>query len=249
LPRSASTAASPTKRPLIGITTRLNTDNTFYLRRFYGEAVEGAGGLPVYIPLIPKHGYLETLSDKLDGLLLSGSASDLNPALYGQEPHLNLGVVTAERDETDMIMLEIAEERALPVLGICFGLQSLNVSRGGTLIQDIEAEVADALEHDQEHASNQLTHEIEIEPDSLLAGLAGSKIARVNSSHHQAIAAVGRDLQVLARTSDGVIEAVIDPRQDRFVLGVQWHPEVGWENDRFSQAIFKVFIEASVRNE
>jgi putative glutamine amidotransferase len=249
LPRPASTAASPTKRPLIGITTRLNTDNTFYLRRFYGEAVEGAGGLPVYIPLIPRHGYLETLSEKLDGLLLSGSASDLNPALYGQEPHPNLGVVTAERDETDMIMLEIAEERALPVLGICFGLQSLNVSRGGTLIQDIEAEVAHALEHDQEHASNQLTHEIEIEPDSLLAGLAGSKIARVNSSHHQAIAAVGRDLQVLARTSDGVIEAVIDPRQDRFVLGVQWHPEVGWENDRFSQAIFKVFIEASVRNE
>ena len=128
LPRSSSTAASPAKHPLIGITTRLNTDNTFYLRRFYGEAVEGAGGLPIYIPLIPRRSYLESLSDKLDGLMLSGSASDINPELYGQERHPNLGTVTTERDETDMILLEIAEERALPVFGICFGLQSLNVS-------------------------------------------------------------------------------------------------------------------------
>ena len=247
MPRSSSTAASPAKHPLIGITTRLNTDNTFYLRRFYGEAVEGAGGLPIYIPLIPKRSYLESLSDKLDGLMLSGSASDINPELYGQERHPNLGTLTAERDETDMILLEIAEERALPVFGICFGLQSLNVSRGGTLIQDIEAQVSNPLKHN--HASDQITHEIEIEPDSLLARLADAKIAAVNSSHHQAIAEVGRDLQVMARASDGVIEAVIDPRPDRFVLGVQWHPEVGWENDRFNQAIFKVFIEASVRNE
>ncbi|MCI0665180.1 MAG: gamma-glutamyl-gamma-aminobutyrate hydrolase family protein [Acidobacteria bacterium] len=205
--------------------------------------------MPIYIPLIPRRRYLESLSDKLDGLMLSGSASDINPELYGQERHPNLGTVTAERDETDMILLEIAEERRLPVFGICFGIQSLNVSRGGTLIQDIEAQVSDALEHEQEHAANQLTHEIEIEPDSLLARLAGSQIAMVNSSHHQAIAEVGSNLQVLARASDGVIEAVIDPRPDRFVLGVQWHPEVGWENDRFSQALFNVFIEASVRNE
>src|SRR5215510_9694236 len=140
LPRSSSTAALPTKRPLIGITTRLNADNTFYLRRFYGEAIEGAGGLPIYIPLIPRRKYLESLSEKLDGLLLSGSASDLNPALYGQAPHPNLGTVVAERDESDMILLEIAEERALSVFGICFGVQSLNVSRGGTLIQDIGAQ-------------------------------------------------------------------------------------------------------------
>src|SRR5215475_11381191 len=175
LPRSFSTAASPAKCPLIGITTRLNTDNTFYLRRFYGEAVEAAGGLPIYIPLIPRRRYLENLIEKLDGLLLSGSASDLNPGLYGQAPHPNLGIVVAERDETDLILLGIAEERALPVFGICFGVQSLNVSRGGTLIQDIGAQVSGALEHDQEDASNRLTHEIEIEPDSQLAVLAGSR--------------------------------------------------------------------------
>jgi putative glutamine amidotransferase len=238
-------ASSATSRPLIGITTRLSAEETFYLRRYYAEAVEGAGGAPVYIPLIPDRAYLSALCERLDGLVLSGSNSDLDPVYYGEEPHQKLGAVLPDRDETDLILLEVAEQRALPVLGICFGMQSLNVARGGSLIQDLASQTPEALKHEQGQIVNRPSHHIRIEPRSLLAELAGSEKARVNSSHHQAINKVGRDLQVIARAPDGVIEAIIDTRSDRFALGVQWHPEVGWEKDKFSQAIFKNFIEAA----
>jgi putative glutamine amidotransferase len=155
------------------------------------------------------------------------------------------GTVVPERDETDLQLLAIAEARKMPVLGICFGLQSLNVARGGTLLQDIETQVTGALKHEQGKAYDRPSHSIRIEADSLLAQLAGGESARVNSSHHQAIKDVGQNLRVIARAHDGVIEAVEDPRPDRFVLGVQWHPEIGWQSDKLSQAIFRRFVEAS----
>jgi putative glutamine amidotransferase len=175
--------------------------------------------------------------------VLSGSNSDLDPVYYGEEPHQKLGAVLPDRDETDLILLEVAERRAMPVLGICFGMQSLNVARGGSLIQDLASQLPEAFKHEQGQVINRPSHHIRIETHSLLAELAGAETARVNSSHHQAINKVGRDLQVIARAPDGVIEAIIDARSDRFALGVQWHPEVGWEKDKFSQAIFKKFIE------
>lgn len=236
-------------RPLIGVTTRLDTQDTFYLRRYYAEALEAAGAAPVYVPLIPDREYLAALAERLDGLMLSGSNSDLDPVYFGEEPHPKLGSVTPERDETDLILLEIAERRAAPMLAICFGMQSLNVARGGTLVQDIESQVPNAIQHEQGHEQGQVynrpSHHVRIEADSTLAQLAGSETARVNSSHHQAVNRVGRDLRVIARAPDGVIEAIVDTRPDRFVLGVQWHPEIGWERDQFSQAIFKRFIEAA----
>ncbi len=232
-------------RPLIGVTTRLDTQDTFYLRRYYAEALEAAGAAPVYVPLIPDREYLAALAERLDGLMLSGSNSDLDPVYFGEEPHPKLGSVTPERDETDLILLEIAERRAAPMLAICFGMQSLNVARGGTLVQDIESQVPNAVKHEQGQVYNRPSHHVRIEADSTLAQLAGSETARVNSSHHQAVNRVGRDLRVIARAPDGVIEAIVDTRPDRFVLGVQWHPEIGWERDQFSQAIFKRFIEAA----
>ena len=230
-------------RPLIGITTRLDEQNTFYLRRYYAEAVEFAGGIPVYIPLIPNREYLEVLTARLDGLMLPGSNSDIDPAYYDEDPHPKLGPVVPERDQTDLALLEIAEARAMPILAICFGMQSLNVSRGGTLIQDIESYVSEPIKHEQGQVYNRPSHRIMIEPESLLAQLTGGNSARVNSSHHQAIKQPGRNLRVIARAHDGVIEAVIDTRPDRFVFGLQWHPEIGWESDKLSQAIFKRFIE------
>lgn len=237
--------ANSPQRPLIGITERLNAENTFYLRRYYAEAVEAADGVAVHIPLIPKREYLAALGDRLDGLVLSGSNSDLDPAFYGEEPHPKLGPVVPERDETDLILLEIAEARAMPVLGICFGMQPLNVSRGGSLVQDIETQVVNPIKHEQGQVANRPSHGIKIEADSLLAQLAGGETARVNSSHHQAVKDIGRNLRVIARAADGVAEAVIDTRGDRFVLGVQWHPEIGWQRDRLSQAIFGKFIEVA----
>jgi putative glutamine amidotransferase len=232
-------------RPLIGITTRLDiAQNTFYLRRYYAEAISAAGGTPVYIPLIGREA-LSALANRLDGLLLSGSNSDLDPALYGQEPKPRLGPVVDERDSTDLLMLELTEARRVPVLGICFGMQSLNVSRGGSLIQDLQSEVEGALKHEQDAPYDRTSHAIRIESDSLLARLAGGTDARVNSTHHQALGEVGINLRVVARAADGVIEAVEDTRPDRFVLGVQWHPEYGWEKNELSRAIFKSFVTAA----
>jgi putative glutamine amidotransferase len=247
LPRANSLETAP-KRPLIGITERLNAEDTFYLRRYYTEAVEAAGGIPVHIPLIPNREYLAALCDRLDGLVLSGSNSDLDPAFYGEEPHPKLGTVIPERDEVDLALLEIAERRVMPVLGICFGMQSLNVARGGSLVQDIETQVVNPIKHDQGQVYDRPSHQIEIESSSLLAQLAGDRTVRVNSSHHQAVKNVGRNLRVIARATDGVIEAIVDTRADRFVLGVQWHPEIGWRRDRFSQAIFSKFVEASAHH-
>jgi putative glutamine amidotransferase len=153
--------------------------------------------------------------------------------------------VLPERDETDLILLEVAERRAMPVLGICFGMQSINVARGGSLIQDLASQMPEAIKHEQGQTINRPSHHIRIETGSLLAELAGGETARVNSSHHQAVGKIGRDLRAIARAPDGVIEAIIDPRPDRFALGVQWHPEIGWEKDKFSQAIFNKFIEAA----
>lgn len=240
------TTTAVNRRPLIGITTRLDLANsTFYLRRYYAEAIAASGGVPVYIPLVNDREVLTSLAGRLDGVLLSGSNSDLDPAFYGEEPRPKLGHVVDERDSVDLFMLQYAEATRLPLLGICFGLQSLNVSRGGSLIQDIETELAEPLKHEQEAPFDRPSHAIRIESGSLLETLARGLDARVNSTHHQAIKSVGRNLRVVARALDGVIEAVEDVRGDRYVFGVQWHPEVGWNGNSLSVAIFDSFIAAS----
>src|SRR5262245_56969884 len=130
----------PERRPRIGIPMRIELEtDRFYLSRHYSEAVEGAGGVPVQIPLIPSAEYLREVVDGLDGILLPGSDSDIDPLRYGREPHPKLGSVHPIKDQTDLLLLGEAEERAMPVMGICFGIQVLNVSRGGTLIQDLES--------------------------------------------------------------------------------------------------------------
>jgi putative glutamine amidotransferase len=231
-------------RPAVGITTRLDvTRNTFYLRRYYAEAIAASGGTPVHIPLIPDRAYLRDLAGRLDAVVLSGSDSDVDPMRYGETPHPALGSLVPERDLTDFLMLEFAEELKLPVLGICFGIQSLNVSRGGSLIQDIDAQVNGALRHEKGDLPDLASHSVRLEPESLLARLSGSENAIVNSSHHQAVGRVGSNLEVIARSEDGVVEALVDPRPDRFVLAVQWHPEMGWEKDALSKAIFQRLIE------
>ena len=141
-----------------------------------------------------------------------------------------------------MMLYAAAEARQLPVFAICFGIQSLNVYRGGTLIQDIDSEVKEPLKHMQGDLFWRRSHSINITEDSLIARLANSTHTTVNSHHHQAIDIVGRDLEPIAWAPDGVVEAVINTKPDQFVLGVQWHPEVGWQNDPLSQALFKHFI-------
>lgn len=231
-------------RPRIGITMRIELEtNRFYLARYYSEAVEAAGGLPVHIPLIPRPEFISGVMAELDGLLLPGSDSDVDPLRYGREPHPQLGHVHPEKDETDLLALAEVEKSSMPLFAICFGAQSLNVSRGGTLIQDIVSQHENAIKHEQGTPRDRHSHRVRLLEDSRIGQLAGSESAPVNSHHHQAIETLGTQLVATAWAPDGIIEAVEDPRGDRFVMGVQWHPELGWERDSLSLALFKRFID------
>src|SRR5678815_75156 len=138
------------RRPRIGIPMRIElTTDRFYLSRYYSEAVEVAGGAPVHISLIPKADYIDSVVAALDGVLLPGSDSDVDPLRYGQQPHPKLGAVHPIKDETDLLLIEAAERKRIPVFAICFGMQVLNVSRGATLIQDIGSQVPEAIKHEQ----------------------------------------------------------------------------------------------------
>jgi len=217
----------------------------FYLARMYAEAVQAAGGVPVHVPLIPEPAYLTDLLGRLDGVLLPGSASDVEPKLYGHEPHQKLGAVHALRDETDMILLEEVERRSIPLLAICYGMQVWNVHRGGTLIQDIASEAPEALKHEQGAPRDRRSHKIRVAVSSKLANFTSEAEMYVNSHHHQALNAIGRGLRAVAWTSDNLVEAVEDTREGCWALGVQWHPEIAWSEDHFSQAIFRGFVNAA----
>ena len=230
-------------RPIVGIPCRYQWETCYYeLRETYADALYAAGATPLLLPLIPKAQFIESVVDRLDAVCLSGAVNDVDPLLYGREPKPALGPVVPRRDETDMMLLSAAEERRLPVLAICFGIQSLNVYHGGTLIQDITTEVQGAIKHMQGDMFTRRAHSINITEDSLLAKLACATQTTVNSHHHQAVDIVGRDLEPIAWAPDGVIEAVIGTKPDQFVLGVQWHPEVNWHEDPLSQAIFQHFV-------
>jgi len=219
-----------------------HTTDRFYLSRHYSEAVAAAGGAPVHISLIPDADYIDAAVDSLDGILLPGSDSDVDPLRYGQQPHPALGTVQTIKDETDLLVIQALEKRRLPLLAICFGMQVLNVSRGGTLIQDIGSQVPEAIKHEQGAPRDRPSHRIKMLENSKLSEIAGSSDSIVNSHHHQAIESVGADLIATAWTNDGIIEALEDPRADRFVLAVQWHPELGWEKDLLSQRLFRAFV-------
>ena len=224
----------------------LATDR-FYLSRHYSEAVEAAGGAPVQISLIPNFDYVDAVVDGLDGILLPGSDSDVDPLRYGQQPHPELGSVHTIKDETDLLVIEAAERRELPIFAICFGMQVLNVSRGGTLIQDIRSQVKDAIKHEQGVPRDRPSHRVRLSEQTKLSNIAGTLDAVVNSHHHQAIESLGANLVATAWATDGIVEALEDPRPDRFIVAVQWHPELGWQNDLLSQRLFRAFVDETVK--
>jgi putative glutamine amidotransferase len=239
------------ERPRIGLTMRLELEtDRFYLGRDYSEALAAAGAVPLHIGLIPDEEYIRAALAGLDGVLLPGSDSDVDPLRYGRDPHRFLGKVVPVKDETDALVLEEIERRGMPLLAICFGMQILNVSRGGTLIQDIHSEMPGAIKHEQGAPRDRPSHTVRLLPGSMLEAMAGTAEeggarALVNSHHHQAIETVGRELVATAWTSDGLVEALEDARPDRFTLAVQWHPEMGWKKDDLSLKIFRRFVGAA----
>jgi putative glutamine amidotransferase len=229
-------------RPLIGITMRLEqSTRRFYLGRDYCEAIFAAGGSPVHIPLIPEKSFIDEIVSRLDGVLLPGCDSDPDPALYGEDPHPKLGMVVPEKDATDLLVIAAAELQAIPIFGICYGMQILNVSRGGSLIQDINSQVENANKHDQGIPRERNSHRIRIENGSLLAELAANETVSVNSHHHQAVREVGNGMKATSWTSDGVIESIEDV-ETRPIFAVQWHPELSWQRDLVSKGLFERFV-------
>ncbi|MGN6188160.1 MAG: gamma-glutamyl-gamma-aminobutyrate hydrolase family protein, partial [Conexibacter sp.] len=184
---------------------------------------------------------IEDFLDAVDGLVLSGGP-DIDPAAYGQPPHPCLGPTEPRLDAFELALAQAADRRGTPILAICRGAQLLNVARGGTLIQHLPDVVGDAIQHRQREPADALTHAVEVEADSRLAQLLGWTEGRVNSFHHQAVDALGRDLRVSARAPDGVIEAFELPEHP-FAIAVQWHAEylVGWPQH---VVLFDAFIDA-----
>jgi putative glutamine amidotransferase len=231
-------------KPWIGIPTRYHEKSEYIGQiRHYLDVVLWAGGLPLMIPTTDDRSVVEEYVQRVQGILLPGSPTDIDPQHYGAAPHERLGKLYPDRDATDFAILDLVEKRpSVPVLGICFGVQSLNVHRGGSLVQDIPAVVAKPEKHDENDGKPPARHVIRIAEDSVVGRLAGGAELEVNSYHHQAVEKPGRNLRAVAFANDGVIEAVEDTA-GRFVLGVQWHPERGWKEDPFSKALFTTFIE------
>lgn len=197
----------------------------------YVHAVERAGGAPIILP-IQSAGTKELLS-RVDALVLSGGP-DVDPARYGAEPDENTQAPRKERDAFELALLEKATDSDKPTLAICRGLQVLNVARGGTLHQHLPDVVGHAGHSPK--AGEYAWHRVEIEPGSRLASLLSHRDVETASHHHQAIAEIGRGLRVVGRAEDGTVEAIEDPELD-YLIGVQWHPEVGEDLSLFESLV------------
>lgn len=217
------------KKPIIGITPS-PADHDFSQSVFnsdYTAAVEAAGGIPVVLP--PQYGDIDELLTAVDGLLLTGGGGDVGPSRYGDDTvHPATGDVHDRRDDLEFALVHAALGRDLPLLCICRGSQILNVALGGTLYQDIPDQHGRDIEHSQSKIGidfNDPSHTVTAEPGSLLARVYDATTIEVNSDHHQASKRVGSELRAAGRASDGIIESVERPGS-RFVLGIQWHPEL-----------------------
>ncbi len=210
----------------------------------YKNAIEQHGGVVRF--LVQDEQSIEEFIAGIDGLLLPGGG-DLDPKNFNQEWHPTLKHVNEDRDELELSIFKHAIEKDTPTIGICFGIQIMNVAMGGDIYQDIESEYPQqALTHPKVGGEDSL-HEIEIEPCSLLSKLVGKSKDFVNSAHHQALDNIGEGFVVTARSSDGIVEAVEDPSK-RFVVGVQYHPERMLETDEFREhrrKLFEAFIKAA----
>ena len=236
------------RKPIIGISSSIIVDDLgsfagykrAYVNKDYVDAVVRAGGVPLIIPFTTNKEVIISQAQLIDGLILSGG-HDINPYNYGQEPSQKIGEIFPERDIYEMILLEESKKRDIPILGICRGFQLINVAAGGTLYQDLSLIPGNILKHNQVSNPTLKTHKIEIKKNSFISSIFG-KETMVNSFHHQAIDKVANDFIVVARASDGVVEA-IEHKTYKFLVAVQWHPEMLAVNCEKARELFSKFVE------
>jgi putative glutamine amidotransferase len=234
--------------PVIGITTfrRMKDGQVTQhaISEMYVQAVVRAGGVPVLIPVELKQAEAEVLTARLDGLLLSGGG-DILPEQYGGKPHPKVSSMDGDRDTLEIALVKLAVEKGLPFLGICRGIQVINVALGGTLYEDI----ATQCEHPMRHAyypdwpRDLRAHGVNAEPDSQLVQIVGKSEFEVNSLHHQGLRDIGADLRAVAWAPDCLVEAIELPGHP-FGIGVQWHPECIPDAPE-SVALFDAFLKAA----
>jgi putative glutamine amidotransferase len=248
----AKTSGAAAARPRIGIPWRTTKEERGKVRQkldYYFEAARKAGAEPTEISLQQGPEQLQKQLRKLDAFILPGSPADVDPGRYGASKHPKTNELDANRDTTDIAILDHALRASKPVLAICYGCQLLNVYFNGSLIQDIRAERPQSGPHGSTDLppgaiKGDVRHQAAFLPGSRLATLNEATAAEINSSHHQAIDKVGHDLQVTARASDGTVEGVEWTGGRNWLVGVQWHPE-RMPADPFSERLFADFVAAA----
>ncbi len=235
-------------RPLIGIAChadfRQESGRPIYCNnRAYAHAIEQAGGIPVLVPFLDDVTALETLLVRLDGVLLSGGV-DIAPERYHEEPHPMLRRTSSELDEFEFTLAHWALQEDMPVLGVCRGMQLVNVVLGGTLYQDLDSLYPGGMNHcHQELPRNTISHDVFVEPGSRMEKVLGTRQFGVNSLHHQAVKMPGKGVHITGRAEDGMPELMEVPSY-RFVMAVQFHPEEIFMKENACANLFSAFVHA-----
>lgn len=231
-------------KPIIGITASFTSSEHQRVKNTYIQAVIRAGGIPVILPTGTEQDIVHFV-ERFDGFIFTGGG-DVDPFLFGEEPHVDLGDVEPERDAFELPFAKAILDANKPLLGICRGMQVLNVALDGGVYQDIYAQQKNTtIQHSQKAATYHASHFVRFTTGSLMEKITGEDTIKVNSFHHQAVSTVKAPLQVSGTANDGTIEA-IESSQHSFVIGVQWHPEALLvKDDAASLKLFDAFIEKS----
>lgn len=230
-------------RPLIGyVPNTLERHHTLWTRYNYSQILVAAGATPVILSPDGDAEDVARVLSVLDGVLFTGGA-DVDPGLYGQRPTKQLQQTNPLRDTYEPFLYKMAYDRDMPMLGICRGIQFINVMHEGTLYQDIATDLPGSYEHDMLPPYDVASHGIEIYDNNPLREILGCSYCSVNSMHHQAIRDLGGGLEVTARSTDGIVEGVWDPSR-RWMLAVQWHPEFAFTNDEKELVLVQAFVDA-----
>jgi putative glutamine amidotransferase len=239
-----SSARKPVPACTVAVTASIRPDgdtSRVRLTAAYVTALERAGLIPLIVPPLSSERAAAAVLDSVTGLVLTGG-EDVDPARYGESRHEKVRSVNAARDATESALVEAAKNRGMPVLAICRGIQILNVALGGTLVQDISSQWKTDIAHDEDGPRDSRSHEIIVEPGSLIASAIGTERCTVNSFHHQSVKDVADGMRVSARSPDGIVEGIESTDKDWWVLAVQWHPEEMTDSpEPWDRGLFKAF--------